>query len=324
MARREEWRVSTARSKVRRRRVLHVNGVLLWVLAASLAAIAQDAARPEGEPRSRFVRTVEYLQDASPEARSAFAITALSHLAGAYGAEARLARNNGQGAGLRAWSATVDQYASQIQLLLDDVELGLPVRLVIEGDSSLAISVADRTVILSHPRLSQQGALEQDILKDFCSTQDCEAIQPHLASLEPIPASAARIRPSWNFTERGSNCSYRGITVTFRSDLNTANARVICEQLLQEVEVLYAELAGQSLHGVEIQWEQLDIRASPGRPEHAVRLNALGDSVLVIVPLLYASPGLLQQVLPWFRQALENAPPVSIELDADSFGWQKP
>lgn len=297
---------------------------LLPALAASPGGTAQEAASQQSVQQSRFVRTVLMLQDSSPELRSEFAATALSHLAGAYAGETRLARRSEQGAGLRAWSATVEQYASQMQLLLDDVELGFPVNLILEGDESLAITVGDRTVIVSHPRLSQQGALEQGILKDFCARQDCGDIQPDPRSQEPIFAAHASVKPNWNFSELGSDCSYEGITVHFRSDRNTAHARLICEQFLQEVLLLADELAAQQRHAVEVQWQQLEIQSTPDRPEHTVRLNALGDSALATVPLLQATPGLLQQVLPWLRQRLENSPQVLIEIDAASYGWQEP
>jgi hypothetical protein len=317
-------RVRAVRRAARRQITRLLTLILLWVLAASHSAIAQDVATQENAQQSRFVRTVLTLQDSSPELRSEFAATALSHLAGAYAAETRLARRSDQGARMRAWSATVEQYASQLQLLLDDVELGLPVNLTLEGDESLAIAVGDRTVIVSHPRLSQQGALEQGILKDFCARQDCGDIQPDPRSQEPISASYAYIRPNWNFTERGTDCSHHGITVHFRSDQSTTHARVICEQFLQEVLLLADELAAQQRHAVEVQWGQLEIQSSPDRPEHTVRLNALGDSILATVPLLQSTPGLLQQVLPWLRQRLENSPQVTIEIDAASYGWQEP
>jgi hypothetical protein len=307
-----------------RRRVIHVLGVLLWALAAGPDAVAQDTAAQPVVAQSRFVRTIITLQDAAPELRSDFATVALSRLADAYSAEASLARRNEQGAGVRAWTATVEQYASQIYLLLDDVQLGLPVQLAIEGDGSLAIAVGDRTAIISHPRLSQQGALEQAILKDFCAEQECGQIQPDQRSLEPIAASRTFIRPAWNFTARGSECSHEGITVRFSNDQNTAHARLICEQFLQEVMALVDELAGQQRHAVEIQWAQLELQSIPGRPEHLVRINALGDSALLAAPLLHANPELLQRVLQWLRQWLETSSKATLEIDAAHYGWQEP
>lgn len=314
--------MSAARRPLHRQTARHVIGLVLWVLAVAQFSVAQEGEVQQAGQQSRFVRTVVTLQDAAPEVRSDFAAIALSSLANAYSTEARLAQRNDSDA--RAWTATVEQYASQIYPLLDDVELGLPVQLILEADQSLAINVGDRTMIVTHPRPSQQGALEQAILKDFCSRQDCGQIQPDPAAAAPISASEAFIRPTWSFTQHGSDCSHEGITVRFSNHQNTAHARLICEQFLQEVMALADELAAQHRHGVEIQWEQLEIQSVPGSPEHLVRLNTWGDSVLVAAPLLGGSTKLLQQVRPWLRQWLETSSPARIEIDAASYGWQAP
>lgn len=304
-----------------RRLMRRAAGVFLWGLLTVRAVFAQDAVTVAAEPQSRFVRTVVSVQDAAPQVRGDFAVAALSHLADAYAAETRLARHGEQS---RGWSATVDRYAGQIELLLDDVELGLPVLLTLEADNSLAISVGARTVIVSHPRPSQQGALEQGILKDFCSRQDCGGIQPHPSALEPISGPGVSLKPTWSFTEQGTACTYEGITVRFSSGQNTAHARVICEQFLLEVLMLADALTDQRRHAVDIQWDLLALQAVPGSTEQTVQLNALGDSVVVTAPLLAANAALLRQVLPWLRQWLESGVPSSIEIDAAAYGWQKP
>jgi hypothetical protein len=55
-----------------------------------------------------------------------------------------------------------------------------------------------------------------------------------------------------------------------------------------------------------------------------VQINALGDSVLVTVPMLYGSPELLHDVLPWIRQRVSNQQEAGISLDAERYGWQNP
>ena len=70
----------------------------------------------------------------------------------------------------------VDYYARQLPLLLSDIELGLPVQLIIGAQQELAITVADRTVIVSPPRLNQQSAFEQAILSDYCTTHSCASV----------------------------------------------------------------------------------------------------------------------------------------------------
>lgn len=294
-------------------------GCLLCALAGLLAGWVQ-AEGQEGEPLTYFQRTVQYLQDAAPQLRGDFAATALSSLASAYVEEARLAREQAHRAGqsphLRAWSATVDRYASQMPLLLEDIELGFPVRLTLGTEKSLAITVADRTVILSHPRLYQQAAFEQGILKAFCARHRCEQFAPDAADAAPIPATYRHVRPNWIFTTQASSCTYRGITVRFPSAQNMANSRLICQQFLQEVTALADELAWQQRHQVTIEWGQLTLQATPGRPGHMLQVNTLGDTVLVTVPTLYRSASVFEAVLPWIRAQVAQREEVRVEVDA--------
>jgi len=284
--------------------------------------VAQD------ESQTRFQRTVHYLQTASPELRGEFAAIALTNLTEAYIAEAQLARaearTTGHNANLRGWSAMVDYYARQMPFLLTDIEMGLPVRLMIGGEQELAITVAERTVIVSPPRLHQQSAFEQAILLDFCTAQNCEQFSPGKATPESVPIATVAVRPDWTFSVEGPDCTYEGIQVRFASDKILANSRLICEQFLSELMTLIDQLAWQQRHGVAIEWDYLDIQATPHRPEHMVPLNRSGDSLLVTVPLLYRSPELQQQVLPWIRGRLSNQQGISVELKADHYGWQKP
>ncbi len=302
--------------------------LFVWWATACILSVAQISVAQETKGQTRFQRTVQYLQDASPELRGEFAAIALTNLAEAYLDEAQLARKEagaaGHNADLSSWSAMVDYYARQIPVLQSDIELGLPVRLTLGGEQSLAITVADRTVIVSPPRLTQQSAFEQQILVDFCTQHSCEQFSPGSAAPESLPAPTERVRPDWTFSAQGSVCAYQGVKVRFESQKNLANSRPICEQFLREVMTLTDELAWQQRHGVAIEWENLALQATPHRPEHVVTLNGLGDSVLVTVPLLYRSPDLLQQLVPWLRQRLSNQQEVSIEVDADRYGWQKP
>jgi len=299
---------------------------LFSVIATCAVALVSVVVAGQPGQVTRFQSMAQYLQDASPELRRDFAAAALSSVASAYRAEANLARNESRKSSrhesLRTWSATVDGFARQMPLLLEDIELGLPVDLTLGAEKSLAITVAGRTVILSHPRLNEQNAFEQEIIVAFCATHNCEGFMSGNGDLEPIAVSAAPIRSNWTFTSQESLCAYHGITLRFRSAVDIARARLVCEQLLQEVVTLANELTWQQRHSVDIEWGQLAIRATPLSPGHIVQLNAMGDSILVTVPLLYSSPELLSDVLPWLNQRVSNQQEVDIVLDADRYGWQ--
>jgi hypothetical protein len=55
-----------------------------------------------------------------------------------------------------------------------------------------------------------------------------------------------------------------------------------------------------------------------------VHLNSAGDSVLVTIPVLYRSSGLLKDILPWMQQRLDGAQDPVIKLEAARYGWDKP
>lgn len=306
---------------------LRLSRLLVWGGAIWLAGLAQAVASDIAQV-TRFQRTVQYLQDASPQLRSEFAAIALSKLASAYFVEAKLAREEarraGQNPGLRAWSITVDRYANQMSLLLQDIDLGFPVSLALGSEKSLAITVADRTVILSHPRLYEQNAFEQGVLVAFCARHRCDQFAIGNGEGVPIPVSTQKVRPHWAFTSREWTCSYHGIKVRFDGSGNMAKSRLICEQFLREVITLADELAWQQRHNVSIEWDQLVIKPTPRRPEHMLQLNALGDTVLVTVPMLYSNAVLFGGVLPWIRQRVTAREDGSVDLDADQYDWQIP
>lgn len=300
---------------------------LAAVMIASLCFAHSPAVRAAAEGSSRFQRTVNYLQDAIPEEKADFALVALTELAAVYIAEADLARSQAAGKGdtarsrLWGWSVAVDQYASQLLLVLDDVEQGFPVELRPGEHGDVTLTVADRVVMLGHPRPDQQAAYEQRVLMDFCGGRDCERITVSETAQAPVPLSSARASPLWNFTERGPICSSEGLEVHFQSSENLSTLRGLCEQLIVEATALAGELAWQSRHGVAIDWDGLVASATPGRPEHLLRVNAAGDSVLLTMPLLYASANLLADIKPWLYARVTGEGSAAVRLHAADYDW---
>ena len=302
--------------------------LISWLWAAT--AWSLETLEEEVKALSRFQRTVNYLQGSPLEERADFAAAALAELTAVYMAEADLARTQAAEqeiaarGKLLAWSQAVDQYANQLLVVLDDVEQGFPVSLRSSSQGPVTATVADRAVILGHPRADQQTAYELRVLTDFCDNHNCERMTVNADEPEPIPASAMRVTTLWTFTEGGPVCSSDGIEVRFHSSQNLPILRGLCEELVKELAALSTDLAWQIRHGVAIDWDGLVISATPQRPEHLVRLNAAGDSILASLPLLYESTDLLSDVVPWLNARSKGSIPASIRLDADEYGWVPP
>ena len=91
---------------------------------------------------------------------------------------------------------------------------------------------------------------------------------------------------------------------------------------MQEVEMLATELGWQIRHEVAVDWETLRVKPTPMRPEHLVLLNDAGDSLLVSLPLLYSTPGLLETLSTWLRQRYVSDGPPEVLLDSKVLGWE--
>ncbi len=279
---------------------------------------------------SRFYRTVLYLGKSAAEEQATFAIAALSQLAEVYMAEADLARAQAQRnqgndrAKLYGWSVAVDGYANQLLLLLDEIEEGYPVKLLQSSEGAVTVRVAGRAVMLGHPRPGQQAAFEQRVLADFCAGNDCRRMTASTsdAGMQPVPLSRASVSPNWSFSERGSLCAHGGIELHFDSASELAASREFCKELLREAADLAAEFSWQERHGVVIDWTALRITATPRGPQHLIRLNHSGDSVLLSAPLLFSSPGLLDDLRPWLRSQTSGEQVVTVQLSAASYGWK--
>lgn len=304
--------------------------VLVWLLAAS-QLFAQSAAEPV-EKQSLFQRTVYQLQESAPDERSGFAIAALSEMSTVYMAEADLARSeaarrDGQSrAKLLGWAYEVNQYANQLLLILEDVESGTPVSLLPDPLGPVSIVVAGKEVVLGHPRADQQAAYEQRVLSDFCSHHDCQGmIAPNpLYEEESLPRARIKVYPQWTFTDRGPVCANEGLEVHFGSSRKLAALRAICDELVREVADLADGLSWQWRNGVEIDWDNLSVTATSGKPEHLVRLNEVGDSVLRSLPLLYSSPTLLADIRAYLFWRVQGQESASVRLDASKYESLQP
>lgn len=290
-----------------------------WLAAACILVHASE---------SRFQRTVDQLRIVAPEQEGDFADIALAELAEVFVAEADLARTEArQSSGesrakLLGWSIAVEQYADDLLRLVDEIGEGAGVSVRSDPEGTVTVTVERRRVILLHPRPDQQAAFEQRVLSGFCAVHDCEQLTADATlSREPIPVTAGTVYPRWKFAPDGARCESDGITIRFSGTQQLASLRHICEELMLEADSLAVEIAWQQRHGVEVDWANLEVSSTPGQPEHRVRLNDAGDSILLTIPVLYGSPGAMEVLLPWLRTRYSDEPVVPVTLDAARFGW---
>ncbi|MFV8818718.1 hypothetical protein [Haliea sp. E17] len=276
---------------------------------------------------SRFERVVSSLAASEDQSlRARFASVAILELTETYLAEADLARRQAReteeadARTLRSWAGAVDRYAMQLLPLVETLEAGAPLAMQRHPNDVPFLDVAGRVVILAHPRPEQQAAYEQAVLARFCRPGVCE----QLVAVDAIPLAPppAPVNLNWEFGPGTAACVYRNLRVNFPGTANLNTRRELCGQLMRELEALASELARQPALGVAVEWDQLQVTALQGRPGHLVTLNRAGDSALVELPLLYASPGALQASSGWLRGRYNPAGPPAVSLSAAELGWE--
>ncbi|MCB1676539.1 MAG: hypothetical protein KDI01_09620 [Halioglobus sp.] len=304
------------------------------VLLCCAAAVNGDDMVPSRSPAaedtmaqaSRYQRSVRALRSAPPAQLADFAVIALEELAEVYMAEADLARREALALDadtkLAGWARAVDRYAGQLMAVREDIDLGMPVHLYRLREGDVGLRVAGRAVLLNHPRPDQQAAYEQRVLMVYCARHECADAAADAPSGNPLPVSPTPVRPDWTFSNDGAQCAHGGIAVRFADAAGLPRYRAICEQLLLEAQTLADEITWQQAHGVVIQWDALAIRATPGRVQHIVQLNARGDVILGALPLFNSSPAVLRDLAPWLRSRAAGRAPPGLELDAAHYGWE--
>ena len=100
--------------------------------------------------------------------------------------------------------------------------------------------------------------------------------------------------------------------------------RALCQQLFTELNNLALELRWQMRQGVTLEWSAMVSTSLPQRTDHALLLNSAGDTLLIALPLLHGTPGLLYVLLPWLAAEVGSGPPADITLDAVKLGWTTP
>ncbi|PLW81865.1 hypothetical protein CWI75_14070 [Kineobactrum sediminis] len=296
----------------------------VYILGLLLALAGQPALAADG---SRYQRTVAALPEATSEIRGDFAAIALAQLAEAYLAEARQARTEAVGVPgstrLLSWSRGVERYVRELWAAHAEVAQGHPVELQVLPMSDAAVTVAGRTVILSHPRRDQQAVFEQAALAEFCTAHDCLqllAVAP-AGNREPIPVSALPRSADWVFTARGNVCVQQGLSLHFSPGGSLPRQRKVCAQLFAELQTLLVELRWQQRQGVMIDWSVFTLAAAPDREQHLVTLNGAGDALLLNLPLLYRSDGLTERLQGWLQASLAGSVFPELILPATDYNW---
>lgn len=303
-----------------------VQALLLLLHVNVLADTLQDEL--QGHTFPDLKQLASQIKRDSPDAQSQFATIALTTLVEIHLAEADLARNEAhqldQKQKLLGWAGAVEQFADLLILVMNDVEAGFPIEISYGSPGPVALTVADRMILLNHPRADQQQAYELQVLLEFCTREACTETATPDKAIEAIALSSPTQPPQWKFNLDGPVCfsDKDAIQVQFHSTHNMSFLRSHCEQLFYEIRSLQGEIRSQQARGITLNWDALELLASPGQPEHIIQLNRSGDTSMLSLPLLHSSPQLLDLLRTWLQAETQSGERDILVIDGIQFGWE--
>lgn len=283
----------------------------------NLASLAH--ATPTAPVSSPLRHLAQELANAPSPLRADLAMIALEELAQAYHQEAQRARSDQarqpQDSGLRRWRMAVENLALELNQLAREITPYTPVQISVGADQSLALKIANRSVLLSNPRPREQVALEQRVLQRYCELNGCDpridagyiTTRPFATDAElsdqTTDSSLAGTTPQWRFNQHnGPICETEdGLEFQFRDLTGLSNKRLACKRIVSELRQLANALQNQP-----IDWSALSIRGASQSALQRVVINYNGDELTLPLPALAASPQLFDMVHPWLAAQLRG------------------
>jgi hypothetical protein len=284
--------------------------IIFLMLSFGAAGVAHgDAALPDGRP---VYLLAAGLREAPNEARSDFALAALSALIEVYEREAMQARtelrSGSRNRDLARWIRGVDAMIRDFQAMLDQLRPETPVRISTPDRHSVYLVVDGRPVLLSGPRTGEQGMLEQRVVDEFCARNYCNDLLDgaHIATAAPeivLPAT-----PLWRFSDLGGPvcASGDGLELQFRDATDLGRKRDMCTQLVTELRSMVETLRVGVAGGIHIEWSQLAVVPDLFTGQQRLLMTSAGDSMPLSAPYLELAPEFLRAVMPWVAARVDD------------------
>ncbi|MGE0387939.1 MAG: hypothetical protein AB7Q97_24705 [Gammaproteobacteria bacterium] len=327
--------------RIRARAMLCAFALCLPAAAGARQDISRTLADPRAmvpPPASRLATLARHVAAAEPADRASFAVVALEELAQSYEEEAQAAHPDGERdakaeAALLRWRAGTGAYARELRTLVAGIDDGADVAIFVDPSSAIRLSIGERQVILSSPRLLDPEPFEDRIRERFCELADCQAIADNDAGMNagtgpragspaagmgdesagPYTDGAADppgVGAVWSFGDRHGPVlqTSAGIQFEFRSNDDLLRKRHLCLTLVAELQTLAQNLHYHRARGIVIDWKVLRLVPDPPSGRQRVLLNGLGQSLVLDLPLLQQAHQALEMVKPWLAARADDLP----------------
>ncbi|TVQ44487.1 MAG: hypothetical protein EA371_13355 [Gammaproteobacteria bacterium] len=296
---------------------------LAGVLAALAITVSAHAETPptgralEGDD-SRLATLVATAPEFSADARLELAGMIVEAALAAYEQELEtvrqdLQREGGDPARLTRWYRATAPIVGGLRAA--QAQIPVAQRLVLHTDrqGQVLLLIDGEALWISWPRPSAQRRLERELVEAFCQRHDC----PGRARSDPDEASTGitvtqdtPLTGQWALAQLAAPTwtSTAGVRCEFSDLAGRADKEALCRALIGELETLATALRRALRRGEQVDWPRVRIARSLPAGEHALVVNAQGDYLPVVAPLLASEPVDWSEAQRWLQARVDGHP----------------
>lgn len=241
-------------------------------------------------------------------ARVDFARVAMSEMAREHEETlARVRTKSGSKAEDRAkharWLARMRPFIDDLHLLVEDIDFGAAVDVIVLADSSVQLVIGERSVIVNPLDINRPEFLESRIVDEFCALYYCNfsgaAPGEGLERAYDPGTSAGR----WRFAQ-GAGTTFQthdGLQFMFSSVQDKSDKERVCLLIARELRLVVEQIRHAADSGYFVDWRYVHVRNEAATREQHVVINKNGDFIPLALPGLGKAQGALATALPWIE-----------------------
>ncbi|MGI9333901.1 MAG: hypothetical protein ACR2RL_12195 [Gammaproteobacteria bacterium] len=292
-----------------------VVAVIASVVTAVIAplALAQSEGLHSGRSSSAFLQIARAAMQGDELARVDFARVAVAEMAREH--DETLSRVRSKGGRTRKdrsrharWLANMWPFVDGLYALIDAIDFGAAVDVVVLAEGTVQIVVDDRNLIVSALDINQPEVLEARIVSEFCVLYYCEFSAYGLAQdlervYDPVGSEGR-----WSFA-RGFASTFEthdGLRFMFTDVKNKPVKEQACLTVARELRMVAEQIGYATSSGYQVDWRYVHVRTDPATAEQHVVINKAGDFIPLDLPGLSVAQGALSSALPWIKSRLRG------------------
>ncbi len=271
----------------------------VWLLAVLLSATASDAAEFPLNPQ--YQQAIDAISAGDFALRRNFAEVSLQGLIAANRVE--IARAGSAGG---RWQAGASQYVAHLEALLAQLAHVSAITVVRERHGVVRLALDAEQVMLSVPRLSQQGRFEAALAKRWCPEVNCAAAPATLS--EAVHAQTREVHREWLFSDQGPPvlAATDGLNCTFGDTRHLQLKETACAGVMHELRLVAAGLRAVTQRGGTLDWNSFKVHYSAQDEALRVTYDAQGAYFNLELHYLTQAPEIWREAIPWLQARLRG------------------